>query len=76
MTCPWCGGELIDGRLMADGRSGVDLYWMPKGQDVALFRTRERIEKKGGVLFGMLGSAPSLEASRCAACKKLIVSYE
>lgn len=76
MKCPFCGGEMADGRLMADGRSGADLYWMPAGTDVSLWRTRERVEKKGGLVFGQLNSAPSLAAGRCPACKKLIVSYD
>lgn len=76
MVCPYCGAEMVNGSLIADGRNGADLYWMPKGQDVAFLRTREKVEKKGGILFGMPGSAPRMESYRCAACKKLIVSYE
>ena len=76
MKCPYCGGEMTAGRLMADGRSGADLYWMPEGEKAPVFLTREKVEKRRGVVFGLLAGSHNLEAHCCADCKKLMVSYE
>lgn len=75
-VCPYCKGEMIPGRLRADGRNGADLYWIPEGEDAPLWRTRDKIEKKGGILFHCLSGSPRLKAWRCTACKKMIIPYE
>lgn len=71
MKCPTCGAELIAGHLYAD--SGM--YWLPGEEDCLLWRTRERVEKKGGVLLSFLGGASALTAHHCPVCRQMLVCY-
>lgn len=72
MQCPYCGGEMIEGRLMASRQDS--LYWLPDGEDSLIFVTKRRVEKCSGVW--LCGSTELVSAWRCPECKKLILPYE
>ena len=71
MKCPTCGAEMIAGHLYSDS----EMYWLPGQEDCLIWRTRERVEKKGGVLLGFLSGASTLTACHCPACRQLVVCY-
>lgn len=71
MKCPACGAEMEMGHLFSDD----EMYWLPGDADCLIWRTRERVEKKGGVLLGFLSGAASLTAWHCRKCRQLVVRY-
>ena len=71
MKCPACGAEMEVGHLSSDD----EMYWLPGDADCLIWRIRERVEKKGGVLLGFLNGAAALTAWHCRKCRQLVVRY-
>ena len=71
MKCPACGAGMEVGHLFSDD----EMYWLPGDADCLIWRTRERVEKKGGVLLGFLNVAAALTAWHCRKCRQLVVRY-
>lgn len=50
MKCPYCGGEMIEGKLHAIPHDTV--YWLPEGVDLnSIILTTKRIEEYGGIVL-------------------------
>ena len=73
--CPYCGGELIAGRIFSDG--GHAAWWLPDRAEPGTFVTEKSIEKRGGFLLGKATKVGLFAAERpvslhCANCEILI----
>lgn len=76
--CPWCGGELEEGRYY---NMTAGAHFLPAGRKKPALLTRSSIEAKCGIatppFVGLLGDGPSsMRAWACRQCKKLILAYE
>lgn len=72
MKCPYCNQEMTDGILSGDGRSSV---YFKTGDKKANFG--DKIGGKGKVEAAKYTLASfTVEASYCAACKKMIFETE
>lgn len=76
--CPWCDGELEEGRYYSTA-SGA--HFLPKDAKRPSLLTRSSIEAKGGIatppFVSVLGDGPSsMRAYACRQCKKIIIEYE
>ena len=72
MSCPFCKGEMQQGIMSGDGRSGV--FWKAGNRKATLM---DQIVGAGAVTAAnrRLGVF-TIEASYCAACKKMIFDTE
>lgn len=75
MTCPCCGGPMVNGVFCDRG----DSYFLPEGEKAPTIWTKRALQKKGAVLLppeavGVVW-AQRPTAFWCGACKKLLVDY-
>lgn len=75
MQCPYCGKEMEQGVLRANG----NIHWMPNDAKEPLIYSRVKYESKRAVLFPPYWNEKSLlskeetAASICFDCQKMIV---
>ncbi len=69
MVCPYCGSELENGAL----QSSHGIYWL---NQPAKYRPPQWAKNTEGLCnVDNLLQSPYVPASRCPACRKIIVSY-
>lgn len=76
MKCPYCGEEMEQGILRANG----NIHWMPLNAKEPLIYSREKYEKQRAVLFPPYWNDKNLcneetIAFTCLKCKKMIVDF-
>lgn len=77
--CPWCGGELEQGRLRSNGGN----YFLPDGQKPCIMRfyTQAYIEKVNAIALppdpysGLFDEMIWPKACACRSCQKIVISY-
>lgn len=78
MTCPYCNGEMVEGRLISENLI-TGIPWYPKGLKVRRFFHKPwYLEKNGGYNLADHFSpyyGYSLEAHICKDCKKVICDF-
>ena len=67
MKCPYCGEQMLEGKLHAVGMSGPALRWNDEKQDLRLNEERRIVSHMNG---------DRISGYRCPACKKIILSYK
>ena len=76
-NCPYCGGEMISGKIRGDGRSGVKFLRDDAPGD--FLSKLDRALWSGAVTaaeFTMLGTCFFINARFCEKCRKMIFSTD
>lgn len=76
MKCPFCGGEMQQGKLRTRGEN----YFVPNGCKTPMLYTKKSIKKAGAIPVSPDAMDASCEANwntafLCPTCKKYIADY-
>ena len=67
MKCPYCGDEMIKGKVCAIGGHGPAMYWRDDTIEFRLNQERKMIAYVNG---------DRVEGYRCCCCNKIIITYD
>ena len=72
MICPYCNGELREGEISCDSRSGV--IWRENGKKLSFFDRLAGIGRVTAARNTLFHN--HIPAGFCAACRKMIIDTE